>query len=149
MRIPGFLEPRFSPPAPSIAAEVESQTLGIRRPLVFLIDTGASVTVLLDRDVERLGIDWDGLARAKRQLGGIGGFVETRVIKDPQLFFKTSRGETVKERVAVYAVRHDLRLLDRRTRRSVMLMPSLLGRDILENYKLVYDRPRNRVYLED
>lgn len=149
MRIPGFLEPLFSPPAPSIAAEVESRTLGIRRPLIFLIDTGASVTVLLDRDVERLGIDWDSLARAKRQLGGIGGFVETRIIKDPRLFFKTSRGETVKERAVLYAVRHDMRLLDERTRRSVMLMPSLLGRDILEKYRVVYDRPRNRVYLQD
>ncbi len=147
MRIPGFLEARFSPPAPSVAAEIESPALQ-RRPLVFLMDTGASVTVLLDRDVERLGIDWDGLVKAKRQLGGIGGFVETRIMKDARVFFRTSSGGIVKERVAVYAARHSLKALDERTRRSVMLMPSLLGRDILEKYRVVYDRPGNRVYLQ-
>jgi hypothetical protein len=52
-----------------------------------MIDTGASATVILDRGVERLGLDWDRLARADHQLGGIGGFVETRLIPDASLSF--------------------------------------------------------------
>ncbi len=51
MRIPGYFNIRFQPPAPFIRITTESKSQGIKRPLHFHIDTGASVTVLLDRDI--------------------------------------------------------------------------------------------------
>ena len=74
--------------------------------------------------------------------------METRIMRDARLSLQASSGEIVKEKVAIYAVRHNMKALDGRARRAVMLMPSLLGRDILERYRVVYDRPGNRVYLE-
>ena len=63
MRLPGYLDYRFSPPAPSISVQLESVALGFRRTLRFLIDTGASTTVILDRDARRLRLDWERLAK--------------------------------------------------------------------------------------
>ncbi len=147
MRLPGYLDPRFSPPAPSIAAELESRNLRLKASVSFLIDAEASATVLLDRDVKRLSLDWEKLGR-EAQLAGIGGSVETRLIRDGRLSFQTSSPRTVTERVVIFAARHDPKIMDGRARRLVLRMPSLLGRDILERYRVVYDGPKARVFLE-
>ena len=113
-----------------------------------MIDTGASATIILDRDVERLGLDWNRLTRADHQLGGIGGSVETRLIPDGTLSFTATSGNTVRERLKIYVARHDLKAVGRKVRRSIMFMPSLLGRDVIEKYRFVYDKSRSQVYLE-
>ena len=148
MRLPGYLDESFKPPAPSIYARLESTVLSGTWTIAFLIDTGASVTTILDPDRERLGILWDRLDKAPRPLGGIGGTVETRLIQDGRLFFKAGSGEAVVEKVTVHVAKHDLARLDEREKKLVMQLPSLLGRDVLERYRFIYDRPRNRVYLE-
>ena len=148
MRLPGYLDESFTPPAPSIYCQIESRTIMGTQNLSFLIDTGASATTILDPDLERLGIDWNSLAKAPRPLGGIGGTVETRLISDGRLLFKTGSGETVTEKLTIYAAKHDQARLDRPSKQLVMQLPCLLGRDILQRYKVVYDKPRERVYLE-
>ncbi len=142
MRLPGYLDYRFSPPAPSVSAQLESASLGLKRTVRLLIDTGASTTVILDRDLRRLGIDWDRLTKLEGQLAGIGGSVQTRLIEDGRLYFRTASGEFITVRSPVHVARHDLKTLGREARRMVMLLPSLLGRDIIEKYRFVFDRPR-------
>ena len=139
MKLPGYLDYRFSPPAPSVSVQLESAKLRFGRTLRLLIDTGASTTVVLDRDLRRLGVEWTRLSGPEGQLTGMGGTVHTRLIEDAKLIFKS----------AVHAARHDLSRLGPEMRKSVMLLPSLLGRDIIERYKFVYDSPRNKVYLEN
>ncbi len=148
MRIPGYLDERFTPPAPSIYSQIETKVIAGKQSLAFLIDTGASATTILDPDSERLGIDWNNLAKARRPLGGIGGTVETRLIDDGRLFFKTGSGETVVEKLTIHVARHDQAHLDRPGKELVMQLPCLLGRDILQRYRVVYDGPRKQVYLE-
>ncbi len=148
MRLPGYLDERFTPPAPSIYSQIETKVITGRRSLSFLIDTGASATTILDPDLERLGIDWNNLAKAPRPLGGIGGTVETRLIDDGRLLFKTGLGQTVTEKLTIHVARHDQANLDKPGKQLVMQLPCLLGRDILQRYKVVYDRPRRQVYLE-
>ena len=148
MKLHGYLDERFTPTAPSIYAQIETSALTGRHSLTFLMDTGASVTTILDPDLVRLGIDWNRLAKAPRPLGGIGGTVETRLIEDGRLFFKNGSGETVIEKVMIHVARHDLTRLDRSGRELVMQLPCLLGRDILGRYRFVYDRLRKQVYLE-
>ena len=92
MKLPGYLDPSFVPPAPSIYAQIESGVLQGRGTVAFLVDTGASVTTIMDRDRDRLGIDWDRLDKTKRPLSGIGGTVDTRIIRDGILLFKTDTG---------------------------------------------------------
>jgi len=88
------------------------------------------------------------LAKAPRPLGGIGGTVETRLIDDGRLLFKTGLGQTVTEKLTIHVARHDQANLDKPGKQLVMQLPCLLGRDILQRYKVVYDRPRRQVYLE-
>ncbi len=148
MKLPAYLDERFTPPAPSIYSQIESKAIVGRQNLSFLIDTGASATTILDPDLKRLGIDWNSLTKAPRPLGGIGGTVETRLINDGRLFFRTGSGETVAEKLTIYAAKHDQDRLDKHGKQLVMQLPCLLGRDILQRYRFVYDKPRQQVYLE-
>jgi hypothetical protein len=109
VRLPAYLDERFTPPAPSIYSQIETKAIFGRQNLSFLIDTGASATTILDPDLKRLGIDWNSLTKAPRPLGGIGGTVETRLINDGRLFFRTGSGETVAEKLTIYAAKHDPR----------------------------------------
>jgi hypothetical protein len=148
VRLPGYLDERFTPPAPSIYSQIETRVIEGRQNLSFLIDTGASATTILDPDLERLGINWNNLAKAPRPLGGIGGTVETRLIEDGRLLFTTGSGETAVEKLTIHVAKHDQARLDRPGKQLVMQLPCLLGRDILQHYRVVYDRPRRQVYLE-
>ncbi len=106
------------------------------------------MTAILDPDLARLGIDWNGLAKAPRPFGGIGGTVETRLMEDARLVLKARSGETVIEKLAIHVARHDVTRLDRHGRQLTMQLPSLLGRDILGRFRFVFDQLKNQVYLE-
>jgi len=148
VKLPCYLDPSFVPPAPSIYAQIESGVLQGRGTAAFLVDTGASVTTIMDRDRDRLGIEWNRLDKTKRPLSGIGGTVDTRIIRDGILLFKTDTGGTVRERLQVHVAKHETARMDRHGRELVLQLPSLLGRDIIERYRLIYDKSKNTVYLE-
>ena len=80
----------------------------------------------MDRDRDRLGIDWNRLDKAKRPLSGIGGTVDTRIIRDGILLFKTDTGGTVRERLRVHIAKHDTARMDRHGRELVLQPPSLV-----------------------
>jgi hypothetical protein len=147
VKLPGYLDPSFVPPAPSIYAQIESGVLQTRGTVAFLVDTGASVTTIMDRDRDRLGIDWTRLDKTKRPLSGIGGTVDTRTM-DGILLFKSDTGGTVQERLQIHVAKHDTARMDRHGRERVLQLPSLLGRDIIERYRLIYDKSKTAVYLE-
>lgn len=48
----------------------------------------------------------------------------------------------------IHVAKHDLARLDVPGRELVMELPCLLGRDVLERYRFVYDRPGKQVHLE-
>lgn len=148
MKIYGFFDEQFEPPAPFIKATLELERLGFTFPINFHVDTGAAVTALLDRDVELLGVKVDNLKKAERSLGGIGGFAETYVIDDAEMVLKSYEGRLFREKLRLFVVKHDMAKLSKRTVNMLMLLPSLLGRDIIYRYKLVCDSGRNEIYLE-
>jgi hypothetical protein len=148
MRIPCYFDPRFEPPAPFVRVTVDLKSLNIRGTIYFLIDTGASTTVLLDKDVNFLGIDVRRLKRAERDIGGIGGLISTYVVEDASLFFRTEDGGVVEEKLQLLVGRHDLSGLSYIERALIMRLPSLLGRDVIYRFKLVCDRYHNEVFLE-
>jgi len=58
MRINGYYKSLIYPPAPFIDAFLICERLGIKGEINFLIDTGAAVTLLLDKDVVAIsGVD--------------------------------------------------------------------------------------------
>jgi len=148
MMIKGFLERRFDPPAPFVKAVVVSEGLNMSRIVDFLIDTGASASIIFDKDLRYLKLDVSRLKKAERDVGGVGGLVKTYVIEDAALVFRTLEGAVVEEELNLLVGSHDLRSLDTESRRLIMVIPSLLGRDVLRRFRLVYDERSDEVYLE-
>lgn len=148
MKIQGYFNKRFQPPAPFIRVTVESESQRIKRPLHLHLDTGASATVLLDKDASYLGIHVEKLKRAEKPIGGLGGFINTYVIEDAALFFRADHGEVVEEKLRLLVGTHDPSKLSSEEKTLIMRMPSLLGRDIIYRYRLVCDKNHNEIYLE-
>ncbi len=125
-----------------------SKGLNISRLVDFHIDTGASASIILDKDLRYLRLDVGRLKRAERDVGGIGGLINTYVVEDAALVFRTTDGSVLEERLGLLVGSHDLVKLDAESRRLIMVMPSLLGRDVLRRFRLVYDERLDEFYLE-
>jgi len=120
MMIKGFLERRFDPPAPFVKAVVVSEGLNMSRIVDFLIDTGASASIIFDKDLRYLKLDVGRLKKAERDVGGVGGLVKTYVIEDAALVFRTLEGAVVEEELNLLVGSHDLRSLDTESRRLII-----------------------------
>ncbi|MBO3755320.1 MAG: hypothetical protein FGF53_10685 [Candidatus Brockarchaeota archaeon] len=142
------MERKFDPPAPFVKAILVSEELKVSKLVDFHIDTGASASIILDKDLRYLKLDVATLRKAERNVGGIGGVIDTRVIEDANLMFRIDDGSLYKERLKMLVGRHNLMSLDAESRRLVLVMPSLLGRDILRRYKLIYNERSDEVFLE-
>ena len=106
------------------------------------------MTVLLDRDVNYLGIDVGCLKRADKDIGGVGGLINTYVVEDAALFLRTEDGGIIEEKLRLFSGIHNLSRLPDKERALIMRLPSLLGRDVIYRFKLVCDKNRDEVYLE-
>ena len=151
MRVRGFLSSRFRPVAPLVEALIDVPAIG-ERHIVLLIDTGASVTTLLDSDAGRFGITIDyareHLKSAPRKVVGIGGMAETYIIEGVELTLTPEEGMEVSETLNLYVVLHDLGTLSDEERELILRLPSILGRDVINRYCLHFNADRDEVYLE-
>jgi hypothetical protein len=140
--------PCFFKPAPLEAAYVtaifESEILHVSATVEFLIDTGATRTTLSDKDAIRLGIDYEMLEKLPEGMLGIGGSVDTYILKNAKLIFhkqdKTVHEETLD---CICILKHSI-LTER-----ILRIPSILGRDILNKYALIYNRKREAALITD
>jgi len=148
MRIIGYFDDHFEPSAPFLRVVLRSKSLGLSYPLGFHVDTGSSVTIVFDKDIELLGIDVSKLGKAERNVGGVGGMVNTYIIEDAELLFRTEDRKIRVEKLRLFVGKHDLAELSASEREMIMLVPSLLGRDIIHRFRLVCDKSREEVYLE-
>ena len=148
MRIRGFLNRDFYPPAPFIKALLIAESLGLRRFIDLHIDTGASSTIILDKDVRYLKLDVKSLKKAERNIGGIGGLINTYTIDNTVIVFKTEEGKLHKEELTLLVGVHMLDKLEEDERKLLMRLPSLLGRNILRKFRLVYNERSNDVHME-
>jgi len=105
---------------------------GYSIPVEFLADTGADRTALCAAVLERLGLPH---RPANKQLGGVGGAMET-VIVDTAIQLERDDGGVAVFR-GQFAAFTDLEALDM----------SVLGRDISNLFALIMDRPRDLVCL--
>jgi len=148
MRITGFFDERFEPPAPFIRTVLNSKKLGLSHRLHLHVDTGASVTIIFDKDIELLGINPTKLKKAERNVGGIGGTVDTYIIEDATLLFRTQDRKIHEEKLRLFVGKHDPTKLSQNETEIIMRMPSLLGRDIIHRFKLVCNKSKDEIYLE-
>ena len=56
-----------------MVAVLKCPELNISYPLKFIIDTGTTNTAIHDKDVDRLGINYNNLVLADKNMIGIGG----------------------------------------------------------------------------
>ncbi len=127
----GWYEPAEHVPQPVVIGVVQAADGGwVECP--FLIDTGASTTVLAPKILRRLGRP---VALAPKQLTGVGGPVETWQVWTTLGFLRTDGQPTLIE--GAYSAFQDEQALDM----------SVLGYDILHLFALIVDRPGNTVCL--
>lgn len=147
MRIPGEWGRRD---APFVEATLLCPALGLKKSLRFLIDTGASRTNLLDTDAEALGLDYAKLKKLKDGAVGIGGTVDTYILPDVRLVFESSQGLQEERLEQAFVLRHVFRgKKTREQKERIRALPSLLGRDIINRFRLITDRQAHLVVLSD
>lgn len=127
-----------------ITAVLAIPNLRVTHKIEFLIDTGATRTAILDRDAATVGIPYSRLSRMKAPLLGLGGVVGTYAAKHAEIYFKADNSsehkETLQELVVVKHMDVD---------GNVLRIPSVLGRDILNKYRLIYDNRNDLVTITD
>jgi hypothetical protein len=129
-----------------IEARLISNSLQIDEKVTFLVDTGASRTTILDKDALRLGIVYDKLPKSKSPLLGIGGSISCFIIADSVLIFRSSKRDT-KVRLPIFIAKHPLERMDIHLKTQILRLPSLLGRDIINKYKLIFNFPKRSINL--
>ena len=123
-----------------LTAFVVSEKYNIYNAMAFLIDTGASHSFISYKDAEIIGLDFDKLRKSRPALG-IGGVIETYVLDDMQLLFRS-------EQEGLFHVRdmRELAVLSKPLHK--LAIPSSLGLDFLgDQYSLEYDAKRKTVSL--
>lgn len=134
----------FKNDAGYINAHIISPSLGIDETIEFLVDTGATRTTLLDKDAIFLGLDYSNLKKYNQNVSGIGGSVETFIIDDATLILGSKQIH-----LSIFVVRHALGNLNKEDKIKILRIPSLLGRDVINRFRLVFDKQENNLFLGD
>lgn len=112
-----------------------------------LADTGASRTTLLDRDAMHLGITTEALEPAPLPIVGVGGSVRSFLLRGVEITLPSEKGD-VTLRHDLWIAQHDLLRLPSEEVARILRLPSLLGRDVINNFRLTYDYRSGVVLLE-
>lgn len=114
---------------PHIVARVDITPLRVSGLVSFLIDTGDDQTVLMPRDARRLGVDHSALTKTTTSAGVGGSSVD--YITDANVVFTDKVFHIYRTPLIVMAPRE-----------GAEKFPSLLGRNILNRWRLVLDYPK-------
>ena len=128
---------------PFVDILLEIPDLNIKRKVSFLIDTGSPITILSERDARKLKIDYNKLKPTNGSIMGLGGFAETYILKKVILhFFTRTRiiDITLKKLLAYKNVSDDKDIINQ--------IPSLLGRDALREFTLIYNEKNGTISLK-
>lgn len=133
--------------APYVRALLICPGLNLREHIEFFIDSGASRTTILDNDAIRLGINLEQLERSKVGTTGIGGVVDTYLIHQATLIFRTSTGIHEESFDRLFILKHKSR--SKREEERIKRIPSLLGRDFINRYSLLLNKKGDIVVISD
>ena len=137
------------PPAPLVPAALRLEGSSEFRAIEFLLDTGASGTVIHPRDAivlwdEYLAHDFER-DETRREARGVGGAAE-RIVRNARIAFVTADGERDEIQLAISVAR----LVAPNAalgQPGNLNLPSLLGRDVLNYYRVEVDGPALSVML--
>ncbi len=144
MKIKGFFG-NFD--APYIRAELICESLNIKEHIDFLVDTGASNIIISDKDADYLKIDYNRIEKLERGIFGIGGEVDTYLLKNVKLIFKTIDGMHTEKLEEIFVTKHQPKTIAEEKR--IKCIPSILGRNLLYKYILIIDHSLGEILLTD
>jgi hypothetical protein len=111
--------------------------------MVFLVDTGASKSLISPADAEKIGIDFEKLPKGEPIIG-IGGVAQSYILDDVTLFV------SAEDHGGLYARHFDAITIFPKSSSAQyeMLIPSILGCDFLGNeFSIQVDAKARKVYL--
>ena len=115
--------------------------------LWLMADTGASRTTLLDRDVRFLNISVKTLIPSELPVVGIGGSVRSFHVPEVEMTLASNEGDVTLQQ-DLWIVQHDLKQLPAEETSRILRLPSVLGRDIMNQFRFLYDYHTGIVQLE-
>lgn len=118
---------------PYVQGRLSFPGLGIDGYIDFLVDTGADVTTLHPRDGIAMNVPFNNLTPGQPSQG-IGGFADT--FEEPAVIMFAD-GSFVRLYTASLSVAKPTKFN--------LTVPSLLGQDILRHWRMVHDKPRNKL----
>jgi len=113
----------------------------------FLVDTGASRTVLTEGDTAKLKINYVHLQKLTQGMLGFGGRVDTYVIDDAELLFESDKGVHREHLRSLFVAKHEIE--EKQLRERMKQLPSVLGCDILDKFALIRDRRKELIVITD
>jgi hypothetical protein len=132
--------------SPWVKADISIPKLGKRRKVTFLVDTGADVTSLSVRDAVRL-IGKRGFRQLSRlkDLSGVGG--KASYFEEPaQIVFRHDDGTVEGFDFILYIAKPSRK--KSRTLRQQLQLPSLLGKNIIFEFRMVMDYSKKQLFLD-
>ena len=115
---------------PYVSARVYIPKFGKAGNVSFIFDTGADSTVLMPADAVTLGVDYSNLSTPFASFG-IGGSAPTYV-EPARIAFVDVSGHVI------YG--YNVNLLIHHPTTEAMRVPSLLGRNIIDRWRVTYDK---------
>lgn len=102
----------------------------------FLFDTGADKSHLMPLDAQRCGIDYNVLQRTEPTTG-VGGQMESYVESAHVVFADN-------DELYIYSIELGISP----PAPDIMRIPSLLGRDVIDSWRVSYDKPNTTLTAE-
>ena len=121
---------------PYIEGHILLPRLKKRGNVSFVFDTGADTSLLMPLDAQRIGIDYRNLTDKEQSLG-IGG-VSENFVESAYLAFAGAD--------EIYGYEIQLRIC--KPSREIISIPSLLGRDVIDQWRVIYDKSGSRLEAE-
>ena len=126
----------FNRSCPHVAAQLAIPCIQIQGPVIFVLDTGADETVLMPNEAIMLGVDYSKLVGQPRgETCGLGGDVEAFAVP-ASVIFKGGRYR-YDYKIKLLIIEKDL------DNEWTLSLPSVLGRDVLNRMRSVYDLAKN------
>lgn len=128
-----------NPPAPYVYAEVYLPDLHLYGDVEFLVDTGADATSLMPDDMAMIRVDISRARGRYHKVDGVGGEAQYKTTKAVLRF----QDDDVFGHFQEFEI--DIHLTEGKAGQQ---LPSLLGRDILNECECTFDAVRERVVLK-
>jgi predicted aspartyl protease len=121
-----------------ISAWFICESLGIEHLVNFIVDTGASKTIIGDTDAETMEINYKMIKKSQDPLRGISGKCDAYEMEKCSLFFKLVNSAHIEYLDKILIAKC----------RKKQMKQSLLGMDILQRFSIYFNYDTRKILLQ-